>query len=80
MFWSASVRPAAVMSWWETLFADDILCGVYDIEYDVKLYIWLCIRRACSNYAVSYIPWTSTPKQVLDICIVLAAVIVGNLD
>lgn len=28
MFWSASDRPAAVMSWWETLFVEDIFLKV----------------------------------------------------
>lgn len=30
MFWSASERPAAVMPWWEVLFADVILAGVVE--------------------------------------------------
>jgi hypothetical protein len=35
IFWSASVRPAAVMSWWETVLEEDILveglvvCSLY---------------------------------------------------
>jgi hypothetical protein len=38
MFWSASERPAAVIPWWDTLFAEDIVgvvmwCGELGLRF-----------------------------------------------